>query len=321
MRQSKEILRQKWQCGLSHRAVAASVGVSAGAVGETLRRAKAAGLTTYTQVEEVAPSELEERLYPSTARIVARVAPDCAWVHRERRRPGVTLELLHLEYLEKEPGGYGYTQFCELYRQWGKRRGTSMRQVHIAGEKTFVDYSGKKPHILGPKTGEKIELELFVAVLGASSYTYVEATESQRGRDWIGSHTRAAAYFGGTTTAFVCDQLRSGVTTPCRYEPGVQRTYEDWAEHHNAVILPARAWHPKDKAKVEVAVQVAQRWILARLRNERHFSLESMNLRIAELLEDLNSRTMRVYRASRREMFERHDKPALRSLCPIGKRA
>lgn len=316
MRQSKEILRQKWQCGLSHRAVAASVGVSAGAVGETLRRAKAAGLTTYTQVEEVAPSELEERLYPSTARIVARVAPDCAWVHRERRRPGVTLELLHLEYLEKEPGGYGYTQFCELYRQWGKRRGTSMRQVHIAGEKTFVDYSGKKPHILDPKTGEKIELELFVAVLGASSYTYVEATESQRGRDWIGSHTRAAAYFGGTTTAFVCDQLRSGVTTPCRYEPGVQRTYEDWAEHHNAVILPARAWHPKDKAKVEVAVQVAQRWILARLRNERHFSLESMNLRIAELLEDLNSRTMRVYRASRREMFERHDKPALRSLPP-----
>ena len=316
MRQSKEILRQKWQCGRSHRDVAASVGVSAGAVAETLRRAKRAGMASYAEVEEIAPSALEGHLYPSTEKIAARVAPDCAWIHRERRRPGVTLELLHHEYLEKAPGGYGYTQFCELYRRWAKQRGASMRQVHIAGEKTFVDYSGKRPCIWDAKTGAKIQVELFVAVLGASSYTFVEATETQRGRDWIGSHTRAVAYFGGTTTAYVCDQLRSGVTTPCRYEPGVQRTYEDWAEHHNAVILPARARHPKDKAKVEVAVQVAQRWILARLRNEKHFSLESLNIRIAELLEDLNCRTMRVYRASRREMYERHDKPALRRLPP-----
>lgn len=316
MRQTKEILRQKWQCGLSHRDVAASVGVSAGAVAETLRRAKQAGLATYVDIEGMAPSGLEERLYPSVVKEAARITPDCAWVHRERRRPGVTLELLHHEYLEKQPGGYGYTQFCHLYRQWAKKRGASMRQVHIAGEKTFVDYSGKRPSIWDPKTGEKIAVELFVAVLGASSYTFAEATETQKSRDWIGSHTRAVAYFGGTTTAFVCDQLRSGVTTPCAYEPGVQRTYEDWAEHHDAVILPARARRPKDKAKAEVAVQVAQRWILARIRNERHFSLDSLNIRIAELLEELNGRTMRVYRASRREMFERLDKPALRDLPP-----
>jgi transposase len=177
----------------------------------------------------MAPSALEARLYPSTEKIAVRVGPDCAWIHRERRRPGVTLELLHHEYLEKEPGGYGYTQFCELYRRWAKQRGVSMRQLHIVGEKTFVDYSGKKPCIWDAKAGAKVEVELFVAVLGASSYTFAEATQTQRGRDWIGSHTRAVAYFGGTTTGYVCDQLRSGVTTPCRYEPGVQRTYEDWA--------------------------------------------------------------------------------------------
>jgi transposase len=189
-----------------------------------------------------------------------------------------------------------------------------MRQIHRAGEKTFVDYSGKRPCIWDPKTGEAIEVEVFVAVLGASSFTFAEATLTQRGSDWIASHTRAVEYFGGATEVFVCDQLRSGVTTPCRYEPGVQRTYEEWAEHHGAVIIPARPAHPKDKAKVETAVLVAQRWILARMRNERHFSLDSLNVRIAELLEDLNARQMRVYRASRREMYERFDRPVLKAL-------
>ena len=153
-----------------------------------------------------------------------------------------------------------------------------------------------------------------MAVLGASNFTFAEATRTQGGIDWIASHTRAVAYFGGATEAYVCDQLRAGVTTPCRYEPGVQRTYEEWATHHGAVVLPARAGHPRDKAKVEVGVRVAQRWILARLRNERHFSLEALNDRIAELLEDLNRRQMRVYRTSRREMYERVDRPALRPL-------
>lgn len=313
MRQTKEILRQKWLLGRSHRQIAAGLGVSAGVVGETLRRAKAAGLHEYAAVDALAPSTLETRLYPSAA-VAARPLPDCAWIHRERRRVGVTLELLHLEYLEQHPGGYAYTQFCEHYRGWLGQRGVTMRQVHRAGEKTFVDYSGKRPCIWDPKTGEQIEVELFVAVLGASNYTFVEATRTQRGPDWIASHTRAAAYFGGSTTVYVCDQLRSGVSVPCRYEPSVQRTYEEWAAHHGAVVIPARARHPRDKAKVETAVRVAQRWILARLRNERHFSLESLNARIAELLEDLNGRQMRVYRASRREMYERLDRPALRPL-------
>jgi transposase len=312
MREIKEILRQKG-LGRSHRQIAESLKISAGVVGETMRRARAAGLVEFSAVEAMPPSALEARLYPSSA-TPERPLPNFAWIHRERRRVGVTLELLHIEYLEGHANGYGYTQFCEYYRQWLGRRGLTMRQVHLAGEKTFVDYSGKKPSIWDPKTGEAIEVELFVAVLGASSYTYAEATRTQQGPDWIASHTRAAAYFGGVTAAYVCDQLRSGVTVPCRYEPGVQRTYEEWAEHHGTVILPARAAHPRDKAKVEAAVLVAQRWILARIRNERHFSLESLNERIVELLEDLNARQMRVFRASRRDLFERLDRAALKPL-------
>jgi transposase len=200
-------------------------------------------------------------VYPSTA-APERPLPDFAWIHRERRRAGVTLELLHLEYLERHAQGYGYTQFCEYYRQCLGQRGLTMRQVHVAGQKTFVDYSGKRPCIWDPKTGEQIDVELFVAVLGASNFTFAEATRTQGGIDWIASHTRAVAYFGGGTEAYVCDQLRAGVTTPCRYEPGVQRTYEEWATHHGAVVLPARPGHPRDKAKVEVGVRVAQRWKL-----------------------------------------------------------
>ena len=156
MRDVREILRQKWQLGRSHREVAESVGVSAGAVGETMRRAKAVGVTSWAAVEGLAPSALEARLYPSTA-VVAKSVPDCAWIHRERRRVGVTLELLHHEYLEREPDGYQYSQFCEHYRRWLRQRGATMRQVHHAGEKTFVDYSGKKPCIWDGKTGEPIQ--------------------------------------------------------------------------------------------------------------------------------------------------------------------
>ncbi|MBA3844528.1 MAG: IS21 family transposase [Actinobacteria bacterium] len=313
MRDVREILRQKWQLGRSHRQVAESVGASAGAVGETMRRAKAAGVTSWAEIESLSPSALEARLYPSTA-AAAKPAPDCAWIHRERRRVGVTLQLLHDEYAEQQPDGYKYSQFCEHYRQWLRRRGATMRQVHRAGEKTFVDYSGKKPCIWDATTGEKIEVELFVAVLGASNLTYAEATRSQRGPDWIGSHTRAFAYFGGVTAATVCDQLKSGVTVACRYEPGIQRTYEEMAEHYGTTVLPARPMHPRDKPKVEGAVLIVQRWILARLRNETHFSLDSLNGRIAELLEDLNGRRMRVYQVSRRELFEKLERSTLKPL-------
>jgi transposase len=189
-----------------------------------------------------------------------------------------------------------------------------MRQTHRAGEKAFIDYSGKKPSIVDPRTGEVIEVELFVAVLGASNYTYAEATRTQQVPDWLASHQRAFQFFGGVTTAVVCDQLKSGVTLACRYEPGLQRTYEEFAQHYGTVILPARPAKPRDKPKIEVAVQIVERWILARLRHETFFSLAALNARIAELLVDLNARPMRLYRASRRELFARLDQPALRPL-------
>jgi len=189
-----------------------------------------------------------------------------------------------------------------------------MRQVHRGGEKLFVDYSGKKPTIIDPATGEVIEVELFVAVLGASNYTYAEATRTQQVHDWVASHQRAFAFFGGVPAAVVPDQLKSGVTVPCRYEPGIQRTYEELAQHYTTVILPARPKRPRDKAKVEAGVQVAQRWILACLRHERFFSLAEFNARIAQLLDTLNAKTMRTYRASRHQLFAQLDQPALRPL-------
>ena len=315
MRQLREILRQKWALGLAHRAVAQSLRVGVGTISSVLTRAQGAGLD-WAQVQGLTDEALESRLYgrPEVVGRRQRPAPDCAWIHAERRKPGVTLELLHLEYLERQPDGYRYTRFCDLYRRWLKRRGLTMRQVHRAGDKCFVDYAGQKPRLLDPATGEVKEVELFVAALGASNYTYAEATATQQVPDWIASHTRAFAFFGGVTTAIVCDQLKSGVVVPCRYEPGLQRTYEDFAAHYGAVILPARPGKARDKATVEVAVQVAERWILARLRHETFFTLGALNARIAELRTDLNGRLMRRYGASRRALFERLDQPALRPL-------
>jgi len=314
MRSVKEVLRQKWVLKKSHREVARSLAISAGAVGSVMVRVAELGLS-WEAVKELSEEELEQRLYgPRAAPGAQRPLPDPVYIHNERKKTGVTLELLHLEYLEQHPDGYRYTQFCEHYREWCARHRLSMRQVHRGGEKLFVDYSGKKPHLVDPRTGESSEVELFVAVLGASSYTYAEASATQSGPDWIASHQRTFQYMEGVPGAVVPDQLKSGVTGPCRYEPGVQRTYEEMAQHYGTAVLPARPGKPRDKAKVEVGVQVAQRWLLARLRNQTFFSLAELNERLAELLEELNARRMRVYGASRRELFEKLDKPALRPL-------
>jgi transposase len=297
--------------------VARSLRVGLGTISSVVSRAHAAGLD-WAQVQLLADDVLDGRLYgrPDIAGQRQRPMPDYAWIHGERRRPGVTLELLHLEYLERHPDGYRYTRFCDLYRAWLARRRLSMRQVHRAGEKCFVDYAGQRPRLIDPTTGEVIEVELFVAALGASNYTYAEATRTQQVPDWIASHARAFAFFGGVTAAIVCDQLKSGVVVPCRYEPSLQRTYEEFAAHYGTAVLPARPAKPRDKAKIEAGVLVAERWILARLRHETFFSLAALNTRIAELVADLNARPMRLYRASRRELFERLDQPALRPLPP-----
>ena len=314
MRRTREILRQKWSLARSHREVAQSLGVSTGAISAALARARASGLSREAALA-LGEFELEDKLYTLTrGGSSARVLPAWTEVHTELRRKGVTLALLHIEYLDREPDGYGYTQFCEYYKRWRGKQKRSMRQIHRAGEKQFVDYSGKKPEIVDPTSGEVREVELFVAVLGASNYTYAEVTESQKSADFIASHVRAFEYFGGVAELLVPDQLKSGVTRACRYEPGLQRTYEEMAEHYGTIAMPARPRKPKDKAKVEVGVQVVQRWILAVLRHETFFSLAALNARIRVLLDDLNDRPMRAYRASRRELFLRLDQPALRPL-------
>jgi transposase len=316
MQKIREILRLKWVAGRSHREAARSLGVSAGAVAAAVGRARAAAVT-WDAVEALSDDAPERTLYgPTPAAIAgARAEPDLAAIHQELRRPGVTLELLHVEYLAAHPTGYRYAAFCARYRAWRARQRLSRRQVHKAGEKAFVDYAGMRPTIVDPATGEVIAVELFVAVLGASNYTFAEATRTQQSADWIGSHVRAVEFFGGVPAVWVPDQLRTGVTRPCRYEPGVQRTYAEWAQHYQTVVLPARPAKPRDKAKVEVAVQVAERWILAQLRHETFFSLAALNARIRELLTTLNARPMKGYGGrSRRDLFEQFDQPALQPL-------
>jgi transposase len=315
MRKIREVLRLRWQLERTVREVSRALGISVGVVAKIAARAKTAGLT-WEIAETLDETALEERLYGRPAAPGNdRARPDPVYMHQELRRVGVTLELLHLEYLEEHPDGLRYTAFCDCYRKWHAKAGVVMRQVHKAGEKTFVDYSGKKPSYIDPETGEIIEAEFFVAVLGASNYTFAEATETQQVADFIGSHARAYAYFEGVTEITVPDQLKSGVTTADRYEPGVQRTYGEMARHYGTAIVPARPRKPRDKAKVEVGVQIAQRWILARIRNEQFFSLRALNIRIAELREELNARPMKkLGGATRRDLYERYDRPAMRSL-------
>jgi transposase len=281
-----------------------------------MNRARYAGLT-WAQAEALDDDELTARLYGTRSETKKqREQPDFAHVQIELRRPGVTLERLHWEYVQDHPGGYyGYSRFCELYKEWRKNRGLSMRQQHRGGEKLFIDYSGKKPHIIDPKTGEVREVELFVAVLGASNYTYAEATYTQKSQDFIASHVRALEHMGGVPGALVPDQLKSAVTRSGRYEMTIQRTYAEMARHYGTAVVPARPYKPRDKAKAEVAVQIVQRYVLGHLRNRQFFSLEALNECIREKLEELNNKPMRKYGgATRKQLFEKLDRPALSPL-------
>lgn len=316
MRDVREILRLRWQHKLSVREVSRSVGASTGVVSKTQARARLRGLT-WAAVEQLSDAELEERMYGSreAAGKHDRPQPDPLAMHLELKKPGVTLELLHLEYLEAHPDGYRYTAFCEVYRKWKKKQSLVMRQRHIAGEKMFADFSGKRPHIIDASTGERVEVELFVAVLGASNYTYAVATPTLRVADWVSGHVGALSYFEGVPEMTVPDQPKPVATVACKYEPVLQRTFAELGRHYSMAVVPARPGRAKDKAKVEVAVQIAQRWILARLRKERFLSLEDLNARIAELLEELNGRPMKKFGGlSRRALFERVERAALRPL-------
>jgi len=315
MRKIREILRQKLALHRSHRDVSMSLDVGLGTITKIVSEAKRLGLTLEA-VQAMSDEALEVAFYGAPeAATSSRPAPDLAAIHVERRRAGVTLALLHEEYLVEHPGGYRYTQFCELYRQWVKKKKLTMRIDHVVGDKAFVDYSGDKLHIVDRETGECRPVELFVGVLGASNFTFVDVTMSQGGADFIATHIRMLEYFGGVPRALVPDQLKSAVTRSCWYDPKVQRTYEAMAEHYETAVMPARPRKPRDKAKAEVGVQVVQRWILARLRNETFHSLDDLRARVAELLEDLNTRPMKkLGGVTRRQLFERIERAELQPL-------
>jgi transposase len=314
MRKIHEVLRLHFEHGRSKREIARIIDASPTTVSDYLARAKVAGLH-YPLPADLDDAALERRLFPpSEPSSVKRPAPNWPAVHNELRRKGVTLELLWQEYKAEQVDGLQYSAFCDHYRRWRQQLTLSMRQTHTPGERLFVDYAGQTVGVTNGTTGEIRDAQIFVAVLGASNYTYLEATWSQQLPDWIGSHVRALEFFGGCTELWVPDNLRSGVTKASRYEPDLNPTYHDLAEHYGVAVLPARARRPKDKAKVENGVLVITRWVLARLRHQRFFSLNELNRVLRTLLLDLNRRPFKKLPGCRASAFAEMDQPALRPL-------
>lgn len=315
MRQIKEVLRLKFDAKLSHERIAAATGLSKGAVTGYLKRALEAGIG-WPLAPQIDDGALEARLFPVASAVAAGyAAPDFAHIHQELKRKGVTLQLLWEEYHAAHPGyAYRYSQFCFHYGRFRERLKRSMRQVHRAGEKLFLDYCGNTVPIIDAGSGELRAAQIFVAVLGASNYTYAEASWSQQLPDWIGSHIRAFEFLGAVPALLVPDNLKSAIKRACRYEPEATSTYADLARHYGTAILPARPFHPRDKAAVEAGVLLVQRWILARLRNRPFFSLAELNAAIGALLVDLNNRPFKKLEGSRASAFASIDRPAMAGL-------
>jgi len=314
MRKVREVLRLRHALSLSYREIGEALGVSKTAAGEIVRRAEVIGLT-WPLPQLFDDSALERRLFTAPGEAQPeRPAPDWAMLHEELKRRSVTLVLLWQEYRADHADGYGYSRFCDLYGEWRRSVSATMRQTHAAGEKLFVDFAGDTVTVIDPLTGDTRPAHIFVAALGASNFTYAEARWSEGLADWISVHVNALAAIGGVPKATVCDNLKAGVTKPSRYEPGINRTYQELATHYGFAVLPTRIKKPRDKAKAEVAVQIVQRFVLARLRNRRFFSLEELNTAIRECVADLNAGIMRKLGKSRRELFETIERPALKPL-------
>jgi transposase len=313
MRQIKEVLRLHHEAHLSERQIARACQISRSTVQRYLERATAAQLS-WPLTPELDEAQLEQLLFPSppTGPQPPKAQPDFAKIHQElKSNKNVTLQLLWQEFIEQNPDGPRYSWFCQQYRAWGRHLDVVLRQDHRAGEKVFVDHAGDEVAVIDPATGQTRPAYVFVAVLGASNYTYAEATWTRSLPDWIGSHTRMVEFFGGTTRLVVPDQWKAGVSKPCHWEPELNRTYQDWATHYGAAIVPARPGHARDKAKVEAGVLIVQRWVLAALRKRRFFSLGELNEAIRELLARLNQRPFRKLPGTRHELFEQLDRPAL----------
>src|SRR6266849_592452 len=314
MRKVREVLRLRHALSLSYREISEALGVGKTAAGEIVRRAEVVGLT-WPLPEVFDDGELERRLFTAPGEAQPeRPAPAWTKLHEELKRRSVTLVLLWQEYRAEHSDGYGYSRFCDLYGAWRRSVSATMRQTHVAGEKLFVDFAGDTVAVIDPLNGDTRPAHIFVAALGASNFTYAEGRWSEGLADWISVHVNALGAIGGVPKAVVCDNLKAGVTKPSRYEPGINRTYQDLAEHYGFAVLPTRVRKPRDKAKVEVAVLIVERFVLARLRNRRFFSLLELNAAIRECVADLNAKVMRKIGKSRAELLETMERPALDSL-------
>jgi transposase len=315
MRKLRELFRLRYEAKLTTRSIATSLGIGNGTVCDYLGRARVAKLPWPLPPELDDDAALTALLFPEDAKAQAeRPEPDWARVHAELKRKGVTKLLLWQEYLEAVPGGYQYSRFCERYGRWLTTSSVTLRQEHRAGEKCFVDFSGDGVRVVDATTGEVRVAKLFVAVLGASNLTYVEPVFSEDVPTWVGCHVRAFEYFGGVSELVVPDNLKAGVTRAHRYEPDLNPTYADLARHYGFAILPARPRRPRDKAKVEVGVLLAERWILAALRHRHFTALTEVHEAVKPLLEKLNARLMRKLGKSRRELFDQVERTTLRAL-------
>lgn len=315
MRKLKEILRLKYGAKLTHRQIANSLSISPSSVSTYANRAAQLGITQWPLPDDFDEAKLKREFFNTSVQPKQYALPNWLTIKEELTCKTMTLLLLWQEYVEQHPEGhYSYNHFCRQYKTWLGAQRLSMRQQHKAGEKLFVDYCGPTMPIVNPATGEFRTAQVFVAVMGASNFTYAEATWSQGLEDWVMSHVRCLEFLGGVPELVIPDNLKSAVTKACRYEPDLNPTYQQWAEHYQTTVIPARPYKPKDKSKAEVGVQIVERWIMARLRHESFFSLKQLNQRISELLIDLNNRKMKKLPGTRTSQFNAIDKPALKSL-------
>ena len=316
MRKIREILRLKYEAGLSNRTIAGACNISNSTVGEYLRRAEKAGISW--PLGDLSEEDLFKQLFGEPIPIPemkTKPLPDWEEVNKELRKKGVTLQLVWMEYIEKHPDGYKHSQFGEYYRRWKKEHSEPrMRSVHVGGERMQVDYAGVRIHVIDTETGEVFMAPVFVAVLPASNYTYVEAQSGENQCNWNNGHVRAFAFFGGAVRIVVPDNLKTGVSKPDYYEPNINMAYQELAEHYHVAVLPARVRKPRDKGKVENAVQNVERWVLAPLRNRTFFSLAEANRAIREKLDGFNNKMMLAVGRTRRQEFEEIDQPTLRPL-------
>jgi len=314
MRKIKEVLRLSYKLDLTSREIGRSLSISHPTVLNYLSRARKLGLS-WPLPDNLDEAALEKLLCsPTPVSGPSRPQPDYAAIHQELRKKGVTLQLLWQEYKEIHPTGYQYTQFCDYYRKFAGKLDLSLRQHHKAGDRLFVDYAGQTIPVKDPGTGEVRTAQIFVAVLGASNYTYAEAAYSQDLPSWVSAHIRAFEFFGGVPAVIVPDNLKSAVVRSCRYEPDLNPTYQEMAAHYGTAVLPARVRKPKDKAKVEAGVLIVERWILAVLRNRTFLGLDELNDAISQLLQRLNERPFKKMEGCRLSLFKALDLPALKAL-------